>query len=165
MHSSRMRTVRCSGRLERGRVSAQEECLPRKGVCLGGVCWGVYTPQNPEVDTPPPWTQWQTQRQTHLHPDPEADTPYPCEQNYRQVSKHYLSATTLRTVKMYRDETCTESIDCFVQISGFAKSIRVNSDEWHSTEIISTNHHVTLVLFTINKSDRYYMQFLRSIKI
>ena len=49
MHSSRMRTVRCSSRLSGG-VSAQGEgCLPSGGVCLekGGVCpggvslWGV----------------------------------------------------------------------------------------------------------------------------
>ena len=40
MHSSRMRTVRCSGRLGRGGgVSAW------RGVCLGGVCLGVYSPR------------------------------------------------------------------------------------------------------------------------
>ena len=44
MHSSRMRTVRCSSRLGGG-------CLPEGGVCLGGV-WtaGVYTSPIPPVD-------------------------------------------------------------------------------------------------------------------
>ena len=50
IHSSRMRTVRCSGRLGKGGgvypwgVSARG-CLPRRG--LPGVCLGV-------------WTEWQT---------------------------------------------------------------------------------------------------------
>ena len=57
MHSSRMRTVRCSSRVLGG-----VGCLAR----------GV--------------SAWDT------HP--------PCGQNDRQVSKHYLAATTLRTVKI-----------------------------------------------------------------
>ena len=48
MDSSRMRTARCSCRLGGG------------GVCQGGVsAWGVYTPLDPEADTPS-WTQRQT---------------------------------------------------------------------------------------------------------
>ena len=44
MHSSRLRTVRCSG--HRGRGCLPEGCLPRGvsaqgGVCPGGVCSGV----------------------------------------------------------------------------------------------------------------------------
>ena len=38
MHSSRMRTVRCSGR-GRGERCLTGECMPRVGICLGG--WGV----------------------------------------------------------------------------------------------------------------------------
>ena len=59
MHSSSMRTIRCSGRLMGGVVSAQGGCLPggcvcrggclpRGGVCLGGggmgVCRGSVCP-------------------------------------------------------------------------------------------------------------------------
>ena len=68
MHSSRMRTVRCSYRLGGclpGGVSSQwgEECLPR-GVCLpnwgGGVCPVGCTPSpDPEVETPL-WTKFLT---------------------------------------------------------------------------------------------------------
>ena len=60
MHSSRMRTVRCSGRLSWG-VGG---CLARGGlpggVCLGGgVCPGWYVWSG--WCTPPPlWTEWQT---------------------------------------------------------------------------------------------------------
>ena len=39
MHSSRMRTVHCSGRLGGGRC-LPGGCLPG-GACLGDVCWGV----------------------------------------------------------------------------------------------------------------------------
>ena len=80
MHSSRMRTVRCSGRRGvgglyasmhwagwcllrgcvpggEGEVSAQVGlsdwgCLPRGGVCLGGVCLGVSAQGN-VFQTPP----------------------------------------------------------------------------------------------------------------
>ena len=39
MHSSRVRTVRCSNRLlEGGGLSAQAECLPRGSVCLPRGC-------------------------------------------------------------------------------------------------------------------------------
>ena len=56
MHSSSMRTVRCSGRLV-GMVSAWG-CLPRdslpRGVCSGCVCrWGGG-------DYPPLWTEFLT---------------------------------------------------------------------------------------------------------
>ena len=48
MNSSRMRTVRCSGHLKGG------GCLPRRGVCPGGVCPEADTPPlDPDVDTPP----------------------------------------------------------------------------------------------------------------
>ena len=41
MHSSRMRTVRCSGRLMGGGVFAQGVCVcPLGDVCPGGVCPG-----------------------------------------------------------------------------------------------------------------------------
>ena len=54
MHSSRMRTVRCSGRLGRGVGCLPRGCLPKgvlgvsvegclpKGVCLGDVCAGWW---------------------------------------------------------------------------------------------------------------------------
>ena len=45
MHSSRMRTIRCSSRLPAGAVflggCLPEGCLPRDDVCLGCVCLGV----------------------------------------------------------------------------------------------------------------------------
>ena len=51
MHSSRMRTVRCSGRpwFVGGGVSACDGgwCLPARGVCLPGGC---VCPQDPPVD-------------------------------------------------------------------------------------------------------------------
>ena len=53
MHSSRMRTVRCSGRPG---VSAQEGCLARGVSAYGGVCLSVYwcwDTHTPRVDTPP----------------------------------------------------------------------------------------------------------------
>ena len=44
MHSSRMRTVRCSGRLLGGGEVCSGGCL-RRGLCaLGGVCLGACTP-------------------------------------------------------------------------------------------------------------------------
>ena len=43
MHSSRMRTVRCSDRLEWGGVYLGMGCLPRGGVCLGVSAQGVHT--------------------------------------------------------------------------------------------------------------------------
>ena len=48
MHSSRMRTVRCSGRRGGGVVSARGVC---EGVCLwgGGVCPGSVKIQNIQV--------------------------------------------------------------------------------------------------------------------
>ena len=52
MHSSRMRTVRCSG--------CPWGCLPRGwGICPGGVCPG-WLPATP----PPLWTEWQTHVKT-----------------------------------------------------------------------------------------------------
>ena len=68
MHSSRMRTVRSSGRISRGGVSAPGGCLLPGGVCSQGGCllpWGVSAPGvsapggcgNPastEADTPSP---------------------------------------------------------------------------------------------------------------
>ena len=52
MHSSRMRTVRCSGRLGGCLPGGclPMECLPQGSPQEGGVCPGVYTP----------WTQKQT---------------------------------------------------------------------------------------------------------
>ena len=58
MHSSRMHTVRCSGRLGVGR------CLPRWVSAQNGVCLGVYTPTGPRGRHPLPL-------------DPEAGTPPP----------------------------------------------------------------------------------------
>ena len=87
MHSSRIRTVRCSAR--RGGVwpgvSAWEGvCL--EGVCLGeGVCRGGVCPS----------ACWDTS---------------PCEQNDRCLWKHNLSATALRTVI-----TLKEDAKCFAQ--------------------------------------------------
>ena len=72
MHSSRMRTVRCSGRRAVGCVCPGEGC-----VCPGG-CLPHPHPVNAGIHTPPS----------------------PCGQNDRRLWKHYLSATTLRTVKM-----------------------------------------------------------------
>ena len=86
MYSSRMRTVRCSGRLEAG--SAWGGRLPRG--CLHPPGPGADTPQDPEADTPqdPEADTPKTQRQTprghpgpkgrhplDTPPDPEADTP------------------------------------------------------------------------------------------
>ena len=77
-----MRTVRCSGCLW-GRVGVSAQggvclggCLPREGVCPGGVCLGGQTP--------PPWTEWQTN------------------------VKHYLAVTRLRTVIITNVENKTE---------------------------------------------------------
>ena len=57
MHSSRMRTVRCSDRLREVPVQGG---LPYGGVCPGGgVCLGVYTgrhPPGPRRRHPFPWT-------------------------------------------------------------------------------------------------------------
>ena len=58
MHSSRMRTVRYSGRVG--------------DVCLDGVYLGECTPPDPEADTP--YTLWQT---PHPPLDPEATDPPP----------------------------------------------------------------------------------------
>ena len=87
MHSSRMRTVRCSSHLGEGvsaeggclprgclprRVSVWVGCLPRRGVSAQGVFGqGVCLPH-----------------------------PYPREQNHICLWKHYLATTTLRTVKI-----------------------------------------------------------------
>ena len=88
MHSSRMRTVRCSGRLRgvaaqggclpKG-ISAQRWCLPREGICPGRVsaqgvsaqglsAWGCLPGGVSAWGCTTPWTQRQTP------PDQEADT-------------------------------------------------------------------------------------------
>ena len=89
MHSSMMRTVRCSGR--RG------GCLPRRGACPGrvwpegvcsggcGVCLGVYPSMHWGRHPPPP-------------EDRILDT---C------LLKPYLSATTLRTVTRLENDILT----------------------------------------------------------
>ena len=71
-HSSRMRTVRCSGRLL-GVSLPRGGLLPRRGLCPGKgcVCSGGYIPACTEADTPL-WTEWLTDR----------------------CKKHYLSATS-----------------------------------------------------------------------
>ena len=91
MHSSRMRTVRCSGRPLRGGVCpggvCLGGCLPR-GICLGGVsargclprgcvCLGVCLPDPP-----------------------------PCGKNDRHVWKHNLSATTDADGNKVDDSVC-----------------------------------------------------------
>ena len=91
MHSSRMRTVRCSGHRGGGgwcipACTGQGVCIPActghggvypsmhwaGGVCLGECLLGGCLPH----------------------------TPPPCGLNDRRLWKHYLAATTLRTVKM-----------------------------------------------------------------
>ena len=98
MHSSRMLTAHFNGHLYGGgclpMVSVcPEGCLPKQGVsgvcaqvlsalrCVSRGCPKRYLPIGvsvPRVCTPP-WTQRQTP---------------PCERNDRQVSKHYLPATS-----------------------------------------------------------------------
>ena len=80
MHSTRMRTVRCSSHLG-GRCVCPGDggCLPGGGVCAwGGMSWGCV-PGGVSA--------------THTHP-------HPCEQNHRRLWKHNLAATTLRTVNI-----------------------------------------------------------------
>ena len=83
MHSSRMRTVRCSGR----RGCASQHALGRGCVsqhALGmGVCIPACTGQGVSA-----WGECLPH------------TPPPCGLNDRRLWKHYLAATTLRTVKM-----------------------------------------------------------------
>ena len=82
MHSSRIHTVRCSSRLLGGGVSARGGvclggCLPRVGVCPGGCLPRRCLPKGVSGIQPPPPGQ-----------------------NDRCLWKHYLTATTLRTVNM-----------------------------------------------------------------
>ena len=117
MRSSRMRTVRSSSRLPGGRGVCQGGvcpggCLPGGGVSaplhawiclprgylpqcmLGYVCLGgMSAPLHAGICLPGggvvcPSACWDTH------------TP-PCEQNDRQVYKHYLASITLQTVKSY----------------------------------------------------------------
>ena len=58
MHSSRMRTVRCSSRLLGEGVVSARGCLPGGGGYLPrGVCPGGCLPH---TSSPTPWTEWQT---------------------------------------------------------------------------------------------------------
>ena len=63
MHSSRMHTVRCSGRLGREGV-CPGGCMPREGVCLGGgVCLVGNLPKGVSVwggVNLPLWTEFLT---------------------------------------------------------------------------------------------------------
>ena len=56
MHSSRMRTIRCSSRLLGGMSTRGGGCLPRGGLCLPGVCVclprGACLPGGCLADTP-----------------------------------------------------------------------------------------------------------------
>ena len=91
MHSSRMRTVRCSGRLPGGGC-LHGGVLP--GVCLGGGCLrkGVYTPSpDPEADTPPPWTD-------------------------ERLRKHYLFAATVVDGNNVTCDTKQDLQICFVLV-------------------------------------------------
>ena len=106
MHSSRMRTVRCSSRLLGGGVSGPGGCLPARGVCLSGgsacqgvsACHGVYACHGGVCQ----------EGGLGLGCLPGGSLPRrvcggclanpPCEQNNRRLWKHYLSTTTLRTV-------------------------------------------------------------------
>ena len=80
MHSSRMRTVCCSSRLRgvSGRGVFTRGCLAKGVSARGDVCPGGVSAQG--------GVGWGC----HTHP--------PCEQNHRRLWKHYLAATTLRTV-------------------------------------------------------------------
>ena len=80
MHSSRIRTVRCSSHLGRG-----EE----------GVCPGVCLPR-----------LWGGVSATHTHTHRHTLT---CEQNHRRLWKHNLAATTLWTVMMGPRQLATRS--------------------------------------------------------
>ena len=86
MHSSRMRTVRSSGRRGCGGVCPGGGCGPGECVCPGGgcVCWGVSAQGNVC-----PSACWDT----HPHPPMNRMTD-------RRLWKYYLAATTLRTVKI-----------------------------------------------------------------
>ena len=89
-HSSRMRTVRCSGR--RG------VCASRgRGVCFPGVCaFGGG--------------ECVSQHALGRHPLP------PCEQNHRCLWKHNLAATMLRTVKI-QNRSCRAPQATFTNVS------------------------------------------------
>ena len=87
MHSSKMRTVHCSGRWGGG------SCIPAcrgGGVCLGGLPSGGCLPGGvcARGCLPPPWR----------------DT-LPCEQNHRRLWKHNLTATMLRTAIRHNTTT------------------------------------------------------------
>ena len=72
MHSSRMRTVRCSGRRVGGERGVSGGCLPG-GVCLEGCLpgeRGVSAPVHGGVHTPLPlWREWQTPVKTNYVAD------------------------------------------------------------------------------------------------
>ena len=95
MHSSRMRTIRCSGHLGVSQHGLGRGVYPSMdwavGVCvsqhaLGRGCLpgGVSA----QVRGCLPHTPWQT--------------PPTCEQNHRCLWKHNLAATTLRTVNIWK---------------------------------------------------------------
>ena len=124
MHSSRMLTVRCSGRLGRGECLPQgclpggclpRGCLSRVGVCPGDVSgkgclprpvcgWGVYTPsprpigKHPQTQRQTPlWTQWQTPV-----PNQEVDAPPVTEFLTLACEKITFPQLLLRTAKIHK---------------------------------------------------------------
>ena len=69
-------------------MCVSQNALGRGGVCPGGCCLpgGVVSAQGGVCPGVYPSMHWGRQP--------------PCEQNHRQVQKHYLAATKLRTVKI-----------------------------------------------------------------
>ena len=132
MHSSRMRTIRCSGRLGwrfacRGVCLGEGSVCPKVGPAQGGVCLGVYTP----------WTQRQT------HPRLRGrHTPAPVDRIIdTSLWKHYLSGTTVSdsknidldkmTLKKYWFPTSKETIH-IISFQPISKKRAPQSIHWLS---------------------------------